>query len=114
MSDENPTPPSASAADEKAQHAEQIESIVAHDSVPGHSYYEKNGLRTYGDGEDHDHEPPVCSMSAICEPWLTRFAAFLPEIDVFDRNGFSLDWIADSCLYIWSVNFSIYSLQLVG
>lgn len=22
-------------------------------------YYEKGGLRTYGDGEDHDHEPPV-------------------------------------------------------
>ena len=28
--------------------------------VPGHeNYYEKDGLRTYGDGEDHDHEPPV-------------------------------------------------------
>ena len=22
-------------------------------------YYEKDGLRTYGDDADHDHEPPV-------------------------------------------------------
>jgi hypothetical protein len=65
MSDENPTPPSASVADEKAQHAEQIENIAVDDRVPGHNYYEKRGLRTYGDGEDHDHEPPVRSMSAI-------------------------------------------------
>jgi hypothetical protein len=28
--------------------------------VPGNAqYYEKDGLRTYGDGEDHEHEPPV-------------------------------------------------------
>lgn len=28
--------------------------------VPGHTtYYEKDGLRTYGDGEDHDTEPPM-------------------------------------------------------
>jgi hypothetical protein len=27
---------------------------------PGHeNSYEKNGLRTYGDDEGHDHEPPV-------------------------------------------------------
>lgn len=23
------------------------------------NYYEKDGLRTYGDDQDHDHEPPV-------------------------------------------------------
>lgn len=28
--------------------------------VPGNTnYYEKDGLRTYGDDEDHEHEPPV-------------------------------------------------------
>jgi hypothetical protein len=28
--------------------------------VPGNSnYYEKDGIRTYGDDEDHDHEAPV-------------------------------------------------------
>lgn len=39
------------------QHVEQIHT---NERVPGHSnYYEKDGLRTYGDDEDHDHEPPM-------------------------------------------------------
>jgi len=34
--------------------------ISTAERVPGHEgYYEKDGLRTYGDDEDHDHEPPV-------------------------------------------------------
>lgn len=34
--------------------------VVTRERVPGHSnYYEKDGLRTYGDDFDHDHEPPV-------------------------------------------------------
>lgn len=56
------TPPSASthAVDEKHHEPHHVEHIATHDRVPGHeNYYEKNGLRTYGDGEDHDHEPPV-------------------------------------------------------
>ena len=37
-----------------------LEAVRTRERVPGHSnYYEKNGLRTYGDDEDHDHEPPV-------------------------------------------------------
>ena len=37
-----------------------VETIHTNERVPGHpNYYEKNGLRTYGDDEDHDHEPPV-------------------------------------------------------
>jgi hypothetical protein len=39
---------------------EHVEHIATHDRVPGHeNYYEKDGLRTYGDGEDHDHEPQM-------------------------------------------------------
>ncbi|KAK5115393.1 hypothetical protein LTR85_009853 [Meristemomyces frigidus] len=39
------------------QHVEQIHT---NERVPGHTnYYEKDGLRTYGDDEDHDHEPPM-------------------------------------------------------
>lgn len=54
------TPPAATTpTDEKASQS-HIEHITTHDRVPGHeNYYEKNGLRTYGDGEDHDHEPPM-------------------------------------------------------
>ena len=38
-----------------------IETVQSNERVPGHpAYYEKDGLRTYGDDEDHDHEPPVC------------------------------------------------------
>ena len=38
----------------------RIETIHTNERVPGHpAYYEKNGLRTYGDDEDHDVEPPV-------------------------------------------------------
>jgi hypothetical protein len=41
------------------QHLETIRTVSR---VPGNThYYEKDGLRTYGDGEDHDHEPPVRS-----------------------------------------------------
>jgi hypothetical protein len=39
------------------QHLETIRTVSR---VPGNThYYEKDGLRTYGDDEDHDHEPPV-------------------------------------------------------
>lgn len=40
--------------------AEHLEIIRTVSRVPGNPrYYEKDGLRTYGDDEDHDHEPPV-------------------------------------------------------
>ncbi|KAF2422081.1 MFS multidrug transporter-like protein [Tothia fuscella] len=38
----------------------QLDPIKTKERVPGHTdYYEKDGLRTYGDDEDHDHEPPM-------------------------------------------------------
>ena len=45
-------------ANTNPQHLENIRTVSR---VPGNpNYYEKDGLRTYGDDEDHDHEPPVC------------------------------------------------------
>ncbi|KAI9655540.1 MAG: hypothetical protein M1821_005333 [Bathelium mastoideum] len=45
---------------EKEPQLAHIEQIKTRERVPGHSnYYEKDGLRTYGDEEDHDHEPPI-------------------------------------------------------
>lgn len=45
--------------DEKKLEA-QVEQIHTNEKVPGNPrYYEKDGLRTYGDDEDHDHEPRV-------------------------------------------------------
>jgi hypothetical protein len=45
--------------DGKAEHLEAIRTISR---VSNPNYYEKDGLRTYGDDEDHDHEPPVSSF----------------------------------------------------
>ncbi|OAP56919.1 hypothetical protein AYL99_09031 [Fonsecaea erecta] len=43
-----------------------IEQIHTNEKVPGHpGYYEKDGLRTYGDDEDHDHEPPMTIHRAL-------------------------------------------------
>ena len=40
---------------------DHVEQIHTNERVSSHAqYYEKDGLRTYGDGEDHDAEPRVC------------------------------------------------------
>jgi hypothetical protein len=55
-----------------------IEQIHTNERVPGHTnYYEKNGLRTYGDDADHDHEPKmsfrrIMSLIAMAFCWSTR------------------------------------------
>lgn len=52
---------SSSPIEEKAM-GSQVEVVHTNERVPGHpAYYEKGGLRTYGDDEDHDHEPRVRS-----------------------------------------------------
>ena len=52
-------------ANTNSQHLENIRTVSR---VPGNpNYYEKDGLRTYGDDEDHDHEPPVsCIANCAC------------------------------------------------
>lgn len=59
----NDSDPSMETSTEKevnAGEAQHLETIRAVSRVPGNNhYYEKDGLRTYGDDEDHDHEPPV-------------------------------------------------------
>jgi hypothetical protein len=57
----NPSLEKETAAPENSEHLENIRTVSR---VPGNDhYYEKDGLRTYGDDEDHDHEPPVCPVS---------------------------------------------------
>jgi hypothetical protein len=57
-SENSSSPPNEKAheTDGKAKHLETIRTISR---VSNPHYYEKDGLRTYGDDEDHDHEPPV-------------------------------------------------------
>jgi hypothetical protein len=54
--------PSSSSLDKQvaSTNAQHLEAIRTVSRVPGNDdYYEKDGLRTYGDGEDHEHEPAV-------------------------------------------------------
>lgn len=56
-------------SDEKHQEKAEVEKkdkydgahrIATKEQIPGHpNYYERDGLRTYGDDEDHDHEPKM-------------------------------------------------------
>ena len=69
---------SAEATPEKATEA-GVENVHTNERIPGQpNYYEKGGLRTYGDNEDHEHEPKVrfpptqaCSTNArVVSPYL--------------------------------------------
>lgn len=43
-----------------------VEQVHTNERVPGHAnYYEKDGLRTYGDDMDHDHEPKMSFRRAM-------------------------------------------------
>lgn len=59
---------------DKETGADHIEAVRTISRVPGNDhYYEKDGLRTYGDDEDHDHEPPMTMnrlMSLIAMAFL--------------------------------------------
>ena len=62
-SDSSETSPSPNG--EKVVDGSHVEQIHTNEKVPGHpGYYEKDGLRTYGDDEDHDHEPKVSAHFA--------------------------------------------------
>ncbi|KAI9760948.1 MAG: hypothetical protein M4579_001324 [Chaenotheca gracillima] len=52
---------SETSAERVAEVAEKsgVDHVATNDVVPGKNYYEKGGLRTYGDGLDHDHEPKM-------------------------------------------------------
>ena len=54
------SPRSTDPLEEEKHTVAQVEQVRTNERVPGHNhYYEANGLRTNGDEEDHDHEPPV-------------------------------------------------------
>ncbi|KAI9709983.1 MAG: hypothetical protein M1820_003061 [Bogoriella megaspora] len=58
----------------KEMELDQVEQVKTRERIPGHTnYYEKDGLRTYGDDEDHDHEPPMTTkriMSLVAMAFL--------------------------------------------
>ena len=62
---------------------EHIEMVHTNERVPGHTnYYEKDGLRTEGDDEDHEHEPPMSfsrmmSLIAMAFLWTGSQVSYL-------------------------------------
>ncbi|KAK5069331.1 hypothetical protein LTS08_008477 [Lithohypha guttulata] len=57
---------SSTSAERKVDDLSHVEQVHTNEKVPGHpNYYEKDGLRTYGDGEDHDVEPPMTVNRAL-------------------------------------------------
>ena len=69
ITNESDSPPASSDRSpdaEKGTGMDQVEVVHTNERIPGHpNYYEKGGLRTYGDGEDHDHEPPMTFRRAM-------------------------------------------------
>jgi hypothetical protein len=66
---ESPDNSSTPVMGEKDGAGAQVEPIHTNEKVPGNpGYYEKDGLRTYGDDADHDHEPPVGSHRLRTHP----------------------------------------------
>jgi len=53
-----------------------VEQVHTNELVPGHNYYEKNGLRTEGDGENHEDVP--MNFKRIMALIAMAFRKFLP------------------------------------
>lgn len=95
---------------------EHVEQVHTNELVPGHpNYYEKDGLRTYGDDEDHEHEPKLSfkrfmSLLAMAFLWTgSQIPVYLfggiPPIIYADIGG------ADR--WIWFVLANLLSLAAV-
>jgi hypothetical protein len=86
----------------KTGHLEAIRTVSR---VPNPHYYEKDGLRTYGDDEDHDHEPPV---RTYLRNWANYANMREPDdhspFDVPHRHGLFVDWISNTCIPVRCVN----------
>lgn len=97
---------SSSPVEEKAG-GSQVDAVHTNELVPGHpAYYEKDGLRTYGDDEDHDHEPRVrCSLyNSIGQPLIIGLDVF-QKSHVPDCYGIPLDRLPNPRLHFWYGQF---------
>lgn len=80
-----------------ADTADHLEVIRTVSRVPGNTrYYEKDGLRTYGGDEDHDHEPPV-GIETYIQDFITKYVLTddHKSIDVIGCDGFLMDGFAN-------------------
>ncbi|KAK4548278.1 hypothetical protein LTR36_010148 [Oleoguttula mirabilis] len=93
-----------------------VEQIHTNERVPGHTnYYEKDGLRTYGDDEDHDHEPPM-TFSRFMSLLAMAFLWTGSQIPVYLFGGVPPIIYADiggTDRWIWFVLANLLSLAAV-
>ncbi|KAL8850235.1 MAG: hypothetical protein Q9221_004834 [Calogaya cf. arnoldii] len=86
------------------------------EAAPGHhDYYEKDGLRTYGDGEDHDHEPPM-SFTRIMSLVAMAFLWTGSQIPVYLFGGippYIYRDIGGADRWIWFVLANLLALAAV-
>ena len=81
----------------------KVETVHTNERILGqNAYYEKDGLRTYGDDADHEHEPPVsCFTSNVWgRDWRSPVLDEFQETNVSDRHGISMDGLTNSSIYI--------------
>ncbi|KAL1636077.1 hypothetical protein SLS56_001429 [Neofusicoccum ribis] len=93
-----------------------VEPIRTISKVPGNpNYYEKNGLRTYGDGEDHDHEPPMTAKRFMAIVAMA-FLWVASQIPVYLFGGvITLIYsdIGGSDTYIWAIIGNLMAIAAV-
>lgn len=93
-----------------------IEPIRTISRIPGNpNYYEKNGLRTYGDGQDHETEPPLTWSRALAMVGM----AFLwcgSQIPVYLYGGILPSVYAEIGgvdIYVWAVIGNLLAIAAV-
>jgi len=98
LSHASSTPPNGKSSEERG--ADHLEVIRTDSRVPANThYYEKDGLRTYGDDEDHDHEPPVRThLLAITETSSNISVDDGPPGSVPGWHGILVDWFSNTGL----------------
>ncbi|KAL8783684.1 MAG: hypothetical protein Q9195_009309 [Heterodermia aff. obscurata] len=93
-----------------------METVNTNERVPGHrNYHEKGGLRTYGDSEDHEHEPPM-SFNRIMSLIAMAFLWTGSQIPVYIFGGippYIYGDIGGTDRWIWFVLANLLALAAI-
>lgn len=93
-----------------------IEPIRTISRIPGNpNYYEKNGLRTYGDGMDHETEPPMTWKRALALVGMA-FMWCASQIPVYLYGGIIFTVAQDiggESIYVWAVIGNLLAIAAI-
>ncbi len=111
--------PGVSPATRTKNEGAKIEVAHTNELVPGHAnYYEKDGLRTYGDAEDHDHEPPVIEYNLSSFKGKANNPAQMSFARIMSLIAMAFLWTSSQIpVYIFGTRaayFGCLSFQLSG